>query len=372
MSLNLHTLLLKTVNFCNLECDYCYVRPSNIDGRPTVMSDEIISRAIHDYVKLAEESRGTGPKGQWMMFLWHGGEPTLTGIDFFRRVLQLQKRIGHPDFIINSISSNGTLINQDWSDFLKRNQFRVSISIDGPMQVHNMHRVSKGNGFSFDSVMKGIKILKDNANTFGAMCVISKESIDKAEQIFDFFVKNNLKRITFLPHVSKQSWLSPEEYATFMTKIFDLWFERDDPDIHIRELENIMHELLGGQAELCEFNGCCGSYLAIDYHGNVYLCDLFIGDDSMKVGNILNESLKSIIDSNKTLEKVNRKVKIHNDCTDCEYLRICKGGCLYRRCLIRGIPSDKDFYCESRKAIIKHISTKLSDAFSCKSDFLTP
>jgi uncharacterized protein len=374
LALNLHTLLFKTVNYCNLDCDYCYVRRFNAGRRAAVISHEIVARAIGDYVELAKEGRGTGPNGEWMVFLWHGGEPTLAGIDFFNRVLQLERRTGHSDFMINSITSNGTLINEDWSVFLKRNQFRVSISIDGPRPVHDLHRASKSNGSSFDSVINGINMLKRNAHPFGVMCVISEESVDNADEIFNFFADNELKRLTFLPRISKDSWLSPEAYARFMTRILDLWLERDDPDIHVRELENIAHELLGGRAELCEFNGCCGSYLAIDCNGDVYLCDLFIGNDFLKVGNILEESLKSMLDSNRTLEKLSLKSEIHDECKHCRYLSICKGGCLYRRCLTRGRPSDKDFYCQSRKALFEHMSMRLSDVFSClpKQDIAGP
>lgn len=364
MALKLHTLLFKTVNYCNLACDYCYARRFHEGHTPTIISNEVVNRAISDYIELAEEGRGTGPDGQWMVFLWHGGEPTLAGIDFYEEVVRTQKCTKRADYMINSITSNGTLIDDSWIALFRENDFRVSISIDGPQHLHDIHRLSCSGSSCFKSVTQSIDLLQRNQIPFGVMCVITEESVHQAEDIFKFFVELGLKKLNFLPRISSNSWLPTVEYANFMARVFDLWIEHDDPSIYIRELENIIHELLGGRAELCEFNGCCGSYLAIDNTGDVYLCDLFIGYESMKVGNILTDSLKEILDSSETRRKVNSKIDIHHECSDCLYLPICKGGCLYRRTLPRGKYSDKDFYCEYRKAIINHITLGLSEIFS--------
>jgi uncharacterized protein len=361
MSLNLHTLLFKTVNYCNLDCDYCYVRSFNAGHAQKVLSDEIASRAINDYAELAKAGRGTGPNGRWMAFIWHGGEPTLAGIEFFERVTHLQRRTGLSESTINSLTTNGILIDEHWSEFLRRNHFRISISIDGPSHIHDMHRFYQHKESSFNSVLKGINVLKRAALPFGAICVISEESVANVQEIFEFFMSHDFTRLAFIPRVSQESWLPANEYALFMTKIFDLWLQHDDPNVHIREFENIIHELLGGQAELCEFNGCCGSYVAIDYNGSVYLCDLFIGNDIMKIGNILEQNLTQILDSAHTIAKVNRKCCLNRECFACKYFPICKGGCLYRRCLTCGNPSGKDVYCEAKKRIILHISRRLSE-----------
>jgi uncharacterized protein len=212
--------------------------------------------------------------------------------------------------------------------------------------------------------MRGVMFLRARHCPFGVLRVVSEEGAACADEIFDFFVTNGITRLAFLPRVERDSWIAPELYARFMTRIFDLWLERDDPDFHIREFENIVHELLGGRAELCEFNGCCGSYLAVDSNGDVYLCDLFIGSDSMRVGNLLRESLSDILDSDSTLAKVNLKCDVSEECWRCSFFKICKGGCLYRRCLVRGMPSDKDLLCEFRQRLVSHVSTRLSQVLA--------
>jgi uncharacterized protein len=325
------------------------------------MPEEIIIRATADYMELANEERGTGPSGQYMFFLWHGGEPCLAGIDFFRRILRLQESTGRSDFMINSMATNGTLLDEEWADFLYQNRFRVSISLDGPKYIHDKHRISMCGKPTFDKVMEGIERLRACNQEFGTLCVISEESVQKVDELFHFFIVNGLRRLAFLPRITKKSWLRSDLYAYFMVRLFDLWIQRDDPCIYIREFENIIHELLGGRAELCEYNGCCGSYLAIDCIGDVYLCDLFIGDKSMRIGNVLKTHLKDMLDSPDTLHKISRKIQMNDDCEDCQFFRVCKGGCLYRRLLPSGLTSDKDLYCEVRKQVISHIGKSISE-----------
>jgi uncharacterized protein len=133
-----------------------------------------------------------------------------------------------------------------------------------------------------------------------------------------------------------------------------------------KELENLIYEIFRGKAELCEFNGCCGSYLAVNYDGAVFLCDLFIGSESKKIGNILDMSLKQMLDRAETIIKISEKVGLNQECITCKYLEICKGGCLYRRLLLRNQSHDKDIYCKYRRNIIDHISLRLKSTFKTK------
>ena len=361
MALNLHTLLFKTIDYCNLDCDYCYTKKSsNIKHRDPIPFS-IILKTFNDYIELADEGRGTGPEGGYISYIWHGGEPTLAGIDYFKKIVEIQNNSGYSKFIYNSITTNGTILNQEWIDFIKKNEFRLSLSIDGPKDVHDLHRLSVKNVSYYDKILTNIELLKDKQCQFGIICVVTEDSVDKAEEIFSFYLKNGINRLTFLPRITNYSQLSVDRYTHFMIKIFDLWFDYDLPNIYIREFENIIHELLGGKAELCEFNGCCGSYLAIDGNGDLYLCDLFIGNKYLRIGNIQENSLKEILDSDDTLNKIALKLNLNDECISCKYLKICKGGCLYKRCLSRGDPRDKDFYCNFKKGIINHISNRLSE-----------
>lgn len=360
---NLWTVILKTANFCSLGCDYCYVRPHAANFSAQIMPLRMVRKVITDYAALAARQRGADEDNRTIKITWHGGEPLMAGLPYFQRAVDLEESlVTSPARVVNSITTNGVPLDEDWVEFFKEHRFQVAVSLDGPEEIHNAHRRYPEGAGSFDAVMKGIHLLRSFGVHFGVLTVITKELARVPERYFDFCVEHGLKNIAFIPYTTTSEWLPVTDFADFSIRFFDLWYESDDPQFYVRDFANIISKIFGRESSLCEYRSCFGNYLCVDTTGDVYMCDLLIGNKDMFLGNIMETSLQDLLDSPKYTELKALARTSSQSCDACELFPICTGGCMYRRYLgSRGLPG-KDIYCTARQKLIAHIFNRLEES----------
>ena len=354
------SLIMKVTSKCTLACSYCqYLSHLAGENSNLVMSREILHKSISQLLSLPSRK---------VTFIWHGGESLLAGKDFYEDAICLQQQCQKgTQKVVNNIQTNATLLNQEWIDFLQKNNFNISISLDGPSEIHNIHRLYPSRKGSFTHVMQAVEFLMVKKAKFGLLVVLTKDSVNKAMEIYDFFISHDFKRFDFLPciEINKEtgemigSSITASEFADFMIQVFDLWIKDDNPNIHIRYFDNILTGLLGGEPNLCKFAGTCGNFITIDCNGDIYPCDNFIGYRKLKFGNILNDDLQTIIENDKYKDFVKRINTIKPECSKCEWYQICRDGCPYYRYMFRQNFSDENYFCEARKSIFKHIERRV-------------
>lgn len=353
------TLIIKPVSVdCNLRCSYCYNDYFRHNQKKfwNKITKFTLKNLIFQISRIDIEP---------INFIWHGGEPLLAGLSFYKEAIFLQKKYLQGKSYRNSLQTNGTLITKEWADFFKKHNFRIGVSVDGPEKIHNKYRRFPDSRGSFDAVMQGIKILKAKKVEIGFLAVITKDSIAHAKEIFNFFASNALYRMNFSACAEKAEnkltdfSISPLDYANFMIEIFDNWMKKDDPKIKIQLIENLFQGLIGGRPTICHYTGECSSYLAIDANGDVYLCGRFMGIDEFKIGNIIKQSLGKILFSHGYKDISQKTNSLKEECMKCKWNSICNGGCSYYRYMNGGLLSSPYYFCSSTKKILNHMHSTI-------------
>jgi uncharacterized protein len=329
-------------------------------------------------LELAIKNVMTLPGKKYFRWIWHGGEPTLMGIDFFKEAVSIQNRYLDDRKVINCIQTNATLLNGEYIDFFDKNKFTVSSSLDGPEEIHNLTRVYPNGKGSFKDAWKGIQLIKEKNKELeksgknyhigkGVACVLSKSNIDRVFDIYSFFLENNIP-ITLNPLIDffgKNSHthglgIDNNEYGVALIKLFETWFYEDDIGIEVRPFSYILKSFISNKPNICLFdNSCREQFISIDSIGNVYPCGRFGGIDDFLLGNIHEQSLIEIINSNKHFEMKNRKIENIDDCKTCEYGKLCNAGCMFNAYMRDASSLTKDYYCESYKFLFDHIKMAL-------------
>ena len=316
------SLIMKVVSTCNLACRYC---DADIYSNRR-MSLDTLSQVIKKALNYAD----------YVEFIWHGGEPLLMGIQFYEKVVELQKRYKHEGQTIeNSLQTNGTLISQEWVNFFKANDFHVGVSLDGPPEVHSANRIFRNGQGSFEQVMRGIRLLRENGVKFGVLAVITKETVRLgAKRFLDFFIENGIFSIGILRqrpalNIGRTDALPREEFEKFAIELFDYWYSLDDPRIRIRGFDAILNSILGTRSGVCIFSGdCVGRYLGITPVGDVYHCDEFMFDERYKLGNIREHTFEEILNPmNPKLIRIRLEDLETKKSISCKYSKICNYGC---------------------------------------------
>ncbi len=360
-------LLIKPTSYnCNLNCVYCfYKKTSRLYGEGKHrMNYETLEKLISEAINYSEG----GP----CIFSWQGGEPLLAGTEFFKKVIEYQKKYGKPgQKISNSIQTNGTLINEEWIRLFKEYNFFIGISLDGPREIHNYYRKDfRGKG-SFNRVMEGLSLLKKAGVEFNILSTIGKETSKYPEKIFNFFLSNQLHFIQFIPAVDRDIKkkkmadfsVQPDEYGNFLCKIFDMWWNDGNPYVSIRLFDNIVEILLGIEASSCMFKSECGSYVVVESNGDVYPCDFFVHKE-WKLGNIWENSFAELFEKVKLKFGKLKKLSPQN-CRNCQWNFICNNGCLWFRWVKNGNLEDIDYFCNCYKRFFSYTIEKfkrLSDS----------
>jgi len=347
-------LLIKPVSYkCNLSCRYCFYKKTRelYPERPHRMDDKVLEKLISEAIDYSE--------GGICIFSWQGGEPLLAGIDFFQKVIELQKSYGKPGQVIsNSFQTNATMLTDKWTKLFREYNFLVGVSLDGPEDVHNFYRVFPSKKGSFRKVMEGISLLKKERVEFNILSTIGKDTAKYVQKIYKFFLRKNLFYLQFIPAVDRRGEkmadfsIKPDQYGKFLCDLFDLWWNKGEPFSSIRFFDNILEILLQGKSSSCMFKEECGEYIVVESNGDVYPCDFFVRKE-WKLGNILETPLGELFRKAKSQFGKLKKIS-PRECRNCKWNFICHNGCLWFRWVKNGKIDEKDYLCEAYKKFFSY------------------
>ncbi|MBP7050167.1 MAG: anaerobic sulfatase maturase [Phycisphaerae bacterium] len=336
------TLLIKpSGSDCNVDCAYCFYksRASEIGHGRQRMSDEVLERLVKDYLGLRFPLSG---------FAWQGGEPTLMGLGFFRKAVELQKRYGVAGQEVgNSIQTNAILLdNADWCRFLHENKFLVGVSIDGPKELHDHHRRDLGGHGTWDRVMAAIRRMKGSGVEYNTLTLVNRLTADHADEIFDFLVGLGVRYLQFIPcvEVDPQSGqvaefsVTPKQYGDFLCRVFDRWIAFGPDKLSIRDFDSVLCHCIGGRHTICTFDRQCSQYVVVEHQGDVFPCDFFV-EPRWRLGNIFETPIEQLANCVQKKAFARMKGNLANKCLVCRHLAICRGGCMKDRA-----PFDRDNY----------------------------
>ena len=345
---------------CNLRCSYCYYR----DKRAVYSSD---AKRIMDDATLANciNQHFAASSGNTVLFTWHGGEPLLAGIDFYQKVLSIQKKyLPQGKNFVNGIQTNGTLITKEWCKFLADNRFVVGISIDGPEDFHNaMRRYSNQRG-SFEKTLDGYRLLRSYGVTPEILCVVNALNVNFPLVIYDFFDFLEARYITFLPLVEQDKKVAGNvtkasvpayEFGVFLSAIFDEWVKNGIGVVKIQLFEEAIRTAFDQDHTLCIFKERCGGVPVIEHNGDFYACDHFV-ERNRSLGNINEHPLDHFL--NHPVQKAFGDVKLNTlpqYCIRCEVRKMCNGECPKNRFILSpdGEPG-LNYLCEGYKYFFNH------------------
>jgi|GEM_PF-209981 len=352
------SFIIKTVNACNLNCTYCYA-PKIQCGKHQTISEDIQIKLIKGTVDLGIEN---------VQIVWHGSEPLIAGIDFFKKALEIQGKFGQSWQIFqNVMQTNATLIDDSWVQFLKENKFGIGVSLDGPSDIHDANRLTKNGKPTHYLVQENYLRLKANNCDGGICAVVNTDCLQSPKRIVDYFSDLQVPEVDLLPcfaaetnYSNDSKSISADEYAQFMIRAFDRWIEIDNPNFRIRFFENVLRLLMGGGSQFCKFRpDKCSNFLGIDTDGSVYPCDLFVGYDDWKLGSLADDDLSTILFSDRKRAFYRCMENVNEACFDCQWYRMCWGGCSLHRYLADKNLQKLSVFCESRKEIFSHISKSI-------------
>ena len=322
-------LLIKPASsLCNLRCKYCFY--FDVAACREIKSYGIMKTELLEIIVKKTLSEADG----YCSFAFQGGEPTLAGLDFYKKLVEFQKKYNYKNLnIYNSIQTNGYLLNEEWAAFFAKNNFLVGISLDGNKNTHDFHRINTENKGSFTEIMKNIEIFNNYNVEYNILTVVTDELAAAAEDVYNFFKENNFRYLQFIPSINsfdsdKAPFLSPSSYSFFLKKLFDLWYEdfMSGTYISIRDFNNYINMLKGYPPENCAMKGRCEFYYLLEADGSVYPCDFYVLDE-WKIGSIAENSYSDIKKNSKIKEFEQMSHTLDKKCTGCEFLYICRGGC---------------------------------------------
>ncbi len=343
---------------CNLGCAYCYylsktrLYPETTDFR---MSDPVLESFTRQYIQAQRVPAVT--------FGWQGGEPTLLGLDFFERALAYQAKYRRPSMrVINTIQTNGTLLDDAWGRFFKQHNFLVGLSLDGPRDLHNAYRRTKDGAPTFQRVMDGLKVLKRHGVAFNVLATVHAANAPHPLETYRFLRDEvGAAFIQFIPIVQRQAdgglterSVTAEQYGAFLTAIFDEWAQRDLGVVSVQIFDVAVSVALGRPPGLCVFAETCGTALALEHNGDLYACDHFV-DAQHRLGNIIETPLVELVGAAKQRAFGKAKADLPDNCRVCDVRYLCHGGCPKNRLLTPAGEPPLNVLCAGYKAFFRHI-----------------
>jgi uncharacterized protein len=345
--------------FCNLHCKYCYyIGKSGFSGggKECCMGDDMLETYIRQHIEATS--------GAIIVFSWHGGEPLLAGIDFYRKTVELQRRhCPQGKRIINGLQTNGTLLDEHWCRFLAEQDFIVGISLDGPEELHDCYRRNKEGNGTFVSVLKGFDMLVMHGVDPEILCVVNGLNVKYPLEVYQFFRHLGVPYITFIPlvesgnkagPVSERS-VDPVDFGRFLCIIFDEWLEKDIGKVKVQIFEEALRTAFHQGHTLCIFRSECGGVPVIERNGDFYSCDHFV-NPAYRLGNINDRPLKQLLESEAQRSFGRAKLdKLPGYCRNCEVLDMCNGECPKNRFISTpdGEPG-LNFLCGAYKQFFNH------------------
>ena len=338
---------------CNLSCEYCYYKSAATHKR---MSDETLEAYVRQVIAM-HGSKAT------VEFVWHGGEPLLAGKQFYRRAVALQRAYADGRTIVNNVQTNATLIDESWADLFAHEGFVVGVSCDGPAWAHDAFRKDGAGDGSFDRVRAGIAACARAGVRVDGLCAVHSANVGRPREVYAF-LRSLFPLVQFLPvcdvdvsggqaRVSPSS-VDPVAYGTFLCEVYDAW-QADDPATRplISLFEAVGRMRRGEPAGICELEPVCGHAGCVEANGDVYSCDRFVGG-AHKLGNLLEEDLGTLMERNRPFGTA-KLTTLAPDCLDCEFLRLCFGGCPGKRFARSASGAPINALCTSHRMLLAHM-----------------
>jgi uncharacterized protein len=378
---------------CNLNCDYCYyLSKESLLGNSGVVPipEDVLERYVRSYIESNDAVE--------IVFDWQGGEPTLLGLDFFRKVVEFQNRHCPPSkSVVNNLQTNGTLLDEEWCDFLKRNGFLVGLSIDGPKELHDTYRKAKGGQPTFDRVMASAKMMKKRGVMFNTLTVINRVNARYPLDVYRFLTREvGARLVQMIPMVEPKGFektapmhwdvermpvtgtpaarpgnpesvvydwsVDPEELGAFLCRVFDEWWNRDIGRHFVNLFETSAAAWAGMPAQICVFAEICGKAVVLERDGSLYSCDHFVYPE-YRLGNVMEKSLPDMVFSGRqALFGMNKSSLLPAYCQACKYRFACHGECPRNR-FVRTPDGEPglNYFCPGLKRFFGHADERLKE-----------
>lgn len=330
-------------SLCNLDCSYCYYldKADIYGGRQPVMSIEMLETVIREYIRANDVPDVT--------FNWHGGEPLVVGLDFYRKAIGFQKKYADGKNIFNTLQTNGTLITEDFASFFHDNAFLIGISIDGPEDIHDRFRRDKGGAPTFDKVIRGLERLYRHGVEYNTMTTINKASEGRGAEVYEFLKSSGSRYMQFMPvveHVISRPgarpyivppmtegavlapWsVSSSGFGRFMCDIFDRWVLKDVGKYFVNLFDATLANMCGVLPGTCAYARTCGNNMVVEHNGDLYPCDHFVYP-RYRLGNISEDPLRNVVESPDMLRfGTDKRNELPSRCLACRYGLLCMGEC---------------------------------------------
>ena len=348
----LYVMLKPVGSRCNLACQYCYyLEKGKLYPEQEPLSEELLETFIRQYIEAQ-----TMPE---VLFTWHGGEPLLQPLSFYRKALELQQRYARGRQIDNCLQTNGTLLTDEWCEFLRENRFLVGISIDGPQTYHDAYRCR-----SFDKVMRGIRLLQKHNVEWNAMATVNHLNADDPVGFYRFFKEIGCQFLQFTPVLERVSqWdtsVTPEQWGRFLCGVYDEWKQKDIGQIFVQLFDATLANWAGEPPGICSMSPTCGRAAVMEANGDVYSCDHFVFPE-YRLGNIRQQSLTEMLyDERQQQFGRNKHAGLPRQCRECRFLFACHGECPKNRFL-----KDKygepglNYLCKGYQQFFAHVATDM-------------
>ncbi|MBI2898793.1 MAG: anaerobic sulfatase maturase [Planctomycetes bacterium] len=327
------TLLIKPVSAdCNLRCPYCFYLGHEgfyPEERAPRMSDATLERIVAGYMATDQPQH---------VFAWQGGEPTLMGTEFFRRVTELQMRHGRAGSVVaNGVQTNATRITDELARHFGEYRFLVGVSLDGPSDLHDRYRRNAAGRGSHAEVMGGIDRLRRHGVEFNILTLVSDANVRKPREVYRYLLENRFLFHQYIPCVESDGSGKPQPFSIggegwgeFLCGIYDLWIAGDTRRVSVRLFDSILNALVDGRPSICHMDRDCRQYFAIEYNGDVFPCDFYV-ERPLKLGNVFEHSWEDLWDRPAFASFGRRKAEWNPSCEGCPYLPLCAGDCLKHR-----------------------------------------
>ena len=362
----INILIKPASSACNMACKYCFYRDvaehreQAFEGMLSLQKMERVIRAGMEY---ADHS---------CSFAFQGGEPTLAGLDFYRGVVELQKKYARSGLEIhNAIQTNGMLIDEEWAAFLAENRFLVGLSLDGPAELHNLNRLDTVGEGTFNRVMRAARLMEKHRVEFNILCVVTGRNARSVEKNYRFYRRQGFRWLQFIPCLDsleqqrgeEKYHLSAENYGDFLIRLFDLWYEdlQRGEYISIRHLDNWLSILLGGQPEVCSMTGQCAVQFVVEGDGGVYPCDFYVLDE-WRMGTVGESSFAEMQRGEVAARFIQASLRVPNKCRRCRWYGLCRNGCRRNRMTLLDGEVDRNCYCEAYQRFFSQREKQLMQA----------
>ena len=356
-------------SLCNLGCAYCYYldKADLYGGKQPRMTLPVLEAVTRAYIEANDVPQ--------VQFVWHGGEPLVMGLDFFRSAVAFQRKYAGGKEVLNSIQTNGTLLTPAWADFFAENNFLVGLSLDGPEDLHNRYRMDRGGAPSFEKVMEGLACLKERGVEFNTLTTVNHASEGRGAEVYRFLKQAGSRYMQFLPVVeyvryrgkkarpqivepgtegaTPAFWsVSAQGFGRFMTDIFDVWVRQDVGRYYVQLFDSALAAWCGQREGVCVFGRSCQGNAVIEHNGDLYTCDHFVYP-RYRVGNVLETPLRTLMESENVKRFAYRKwTSLPLQCQRCPYLPACNGECPQHRRADTGVNA----LCEGYRLFFDHVA----------------